>query len=577
MPLISKNDIILAAHLDRLGLRFTADLLMQALGLNKMNRLYEKLSGKQGLDFLDAALKELNIRYIVAPDDLNHIPASGSFITVSNHPFGILDGMLLIRIISQKRPDYKVMANFLLQRAEPVRHYFISVDPFEGQNRKRQGRNIRGLKDALQHLKSGAPLGIFPAGEVSTFQNGFRNIGDKEWPLSIIKFIKKAEQPVVPIYFHGSNRLIFHLLGKIHPALRTASLPSEVFHQRGEIKIRIGHPVSAWEQQKFTVEQLGKFLRAKVYALGRPLSEKKTLQQKLLQLKKPQKIIDPLPVQRLREEIDNLQNRKLQVKDHLEVYLAPSSSIPNILKEIGRLRETTYRAAGEGTNKSVDLDDFDKYYEHLFLWDRKNEKIAGAYRIGKGDEIFMSYGIKGFYTSTLFHYDEAFTPYLKGCLELGRSFVIEEYQKKTFPLFLLWKSIVQFLQQHPQYRYLLGPVSISSSYSELSRSLIIQFIKRFYYDAALAQLVHARRAYQVNERDELGIILDTFSDNLNELDRLIADIEPSRFRIPVLLKKYIRQNARIIGFNLDPKFNNALDGLMILDLKNLPESNAYRL
>lgn len=578
MALVNKQDIITVTHLDKIGMGFAADIFMQAFSLNRLNEFYAGLKG-HGLAFLDEAFGELNITCKVDPAELANIPATGPFILVSNHPFGLLDGMMLIRVISEKRPDFKVMANFMLQKIEPISQYFIYVDPFETSD-EIKSKNIKGMKDAMRHLSDGMPLGIFPAGEVSTYQKGFTNIRDREWNISVLKLIKKVGVPVIPVYFHGSNRLIFHVLGKIHPSLRTASIPAEMFHkQNNEIKLRIGSAVAAQEQDKFeTAENLGRYLRAKVYALGSAWSGKKTLQQRLQQLQRPKKIIDPVDPALLQKEVESIRrnNRLLHEKSYLEVFVARASEIPNVLREIGRLREETFRKVGEGTYKSVDLDEFDEYYEHLFLWDNNERKIVGSYRLGKGDEIFAKMGVQGFYNAQLFEFSEGFLPYLKNTLEMGRSFVAEEYQKKTFSLFLLWRGIEKYLSLHRQYRYLLGTVSISSSYSEVSRALLIRFIKRNYFDERLAALVKARKEFEVHEDEELATLLEAIPGSLQEMDKLISEIEPAHFKVPVLLKKYIKQNARIIGFDIDPKFNNCLDGLMMLDLKNLPEDTLYK-
>lgn len=577
MALVNKQDIISIAHLDKVGMQFAADLFMQAFGLNRLNEFYAGLPKKNGLEFLDAAFKELNITCKVDAAELANLPASGPFILVSNHPFGLLDGMLLIRVICEKRPDFKVMANFMLQKIEPISQYFIYVDPFEGEEMK--SKNIRGMKDAMKHLASGSSLGIFPAGEVSTYQKGFTNIRDKEWNVSVLKLMKRVSVPILPVYFHGSNRLIFHLLGKIHPSLRTATIPSEMFHkQNHEIKLRIGAALTVDEQKKFeTAEDLGRYLRARVYALGSAWSERKTFQQRLQLLKRPQTIIDAVTPAALQKEIESIRHhRLLHDKNYLEVFVAPAKEIPSALREIGRLREVTFRKIGEGTYKSVDLDEFDEYYEHLFLWDNTEQKIVGAYRLGRGDEIYAKKGAQGFYNATLFEFNEAFFPYLKSTLELGRSFVTEEYQRKTFPLFLLWKGIEKYLSTHRQYRYLMGTVSISSSYSEISRALLMRFIRKHYFDEKLAALVKVKKEFEVKQDAELESLLINFPDNLQEMDNLISEIEPAHYKIPVLLKKYIKQNARIIGFDIDPKFNNCLDGLMMLDLKNLPEDTLYK-
>lgn len=251
------------------------------------------------------------------------------------------------------------------------------------------------------------------------------------------------------------------------------------------------------------------------------------------------------------------------------VYMAKADQIPNALQEIGRLREITFREVGEGTGQARDLDEYDAYYWQLFIWDIAARCIVGGYRIGAGDIIYTERGIKGFYISSLFMIDEAFGDVLKQSLELGRSYVISEYQKKRLPLFLLWKGILFFLMRHPSCRYLIGPVSISKFYSDLSKSVIVAFVKERYYDEQHARFITPRKPFTVPLRDvNLEATLKEIKD-IDALENFLEHIEPHYFRLPVLLKQYIHQNARFIGFNLDPNFNDALDGLMLLDLKNV--------
>lgn len=251
------------------------------------------------------------------------------------------------------------------------------------------------------------------------------------------------------------------------------------------------------------------------------------------------------------------------------VYFARAEQIPATLIEIGRRREMTFREVGEGTGNSVDLDQYDEYYWHLFIWDITAECIVGGYRVGEGDQIYQQYGTHGFYINSLFEISEAFAPVLRQCVELGRSFVMAEYQKKRLPLFLLWKGIVFFLMQRPHFRYLIGPVSMSKFYSDLSKSLIVAFVKARYYDTEHAAYITPRKPFTVPLRDiNLQSALAEIED-IGALENFLEHIEPDYFRLPVLLKQYIRQNARFIGFNLDPNFNDALDGLMLLDLQNV--------
>jgi len=251
------------------------------------------------------------------------------------------------------------------------------------------------------------------------------------------------------------------------------------------------------------------------------------------------------------------------------VYIASAAEIPNTLQEIGRLREIAFRQVGEGTGNARDIDAFDAYYWHLFIWDTELQRIAGGYRLGDGNVIYDSMGIAGFYISSLFLIDDKFGTVLRQSTELGRSFVLPEYQKKRLPLFLLWKGILFFLLKRPACRFLIGPVSISKFYSDLSKSLIVAFVKEHYYDEDYAQYITARTPFTVPLRDvDLATVLKDLPD-IEALENVLEHIEPEYFRLPVLLKQYIKQNARFIGFNLDPNFNDALDGLMLLDLANV--------
>lgn len=339
--------------------------------------------------------------------------------------------------------------------------------------------------------------------------------------------------------------------------------------------MRIGSPITTETQESFTdIRQYGKFLRAKTYLLGSSLEVKKFF----LKSQKAEKNVEPIaqemPVEVLQKEIANIKDDYLlfSMKNYT-VYCAPTIKIPNILNEIGRLREMTFRAVGEGTNRSIDLDEFDLYYYHLFIWDDDNQRIVGAYRVGKGKDIIDRYGVKGFYINTLFKIRKEMMPILYESIELGRSFVVEEYQRKPFPLFMLWKGILYFLIKNPEYRYLIGPVTISGKYTDVSKELIMKFIRKNHWEGELARCIIPRCKYSVETNDpDVDVMVEASGDDISALDKLIGDIEPSSDKLPILLKKYISLNGRIIGFNIDPKFNMCLDGLLILDLFDVPMS-----
>ncbi len=251
-----------------------------------------------------------------------------------------------------------------------------------------------------------------------------------------------------------------------------------------------------------------------------------------------------------------------------QVYMAKAVDIPLILQEIGRLRELTFRAVGEGTGKDIDLDEFDNYYYNLFIWDTEAERIVGGYRVGLGDEIIRNHGLNGFYINSLFDIDQQATATLSQSIELGRSYIIEDYQKGFLPLFLLWKGILLFLLQNTQYRYLIGPVSISKYYSDVSKSMIVDFVKTHFYNNEIAQYFKPKTPFQV-QLDNIDMN-QIAGPRLKDLEKFMATIEPAHIKIPILLKQYTKLNARFISFNLDPNFSDALDGLMLLDLTLLP-------
>ena len=574
MKLVKPQDLIKASpFIQYLGGEYFAKILMHLLSFHKINDLYDNVSQKHGIESIDAIINYLNVTLDFDENDLKKLPADGSFITVSNHPFGGIDGILLIKLLSLVRGDHKVIANFLLKKIEPISEFFLAVNPFE--NMPEAGSSIAGLKTAIDHIHNGGVLSLFPAGEVST-NYASAMITDREWLISALRFIKKNQVPIVPIYFHGTNSRMFHLLGRIHPSLRTAKLPSELINKRNKtIKVRIGNPISVKEQEQFSdIHQFGRYLRAKTYCLDCGIEVKGFFDYSLKSEPQPEEIIAAQPQELIEKEITMLRREGFlfMVKKY-EVFCAPTKMIPVILNELGRLREITFREVGEGTNRSTDFDEFDLYYHQLIIWDTEARQIVGGYRIGMGAEIIEQFGIPGFYTHSLFKMSKGFKETLQQSLELGRSFIVSEYQRKSLPLFLLWKGILYFLLKNPQYRYLIGPVSISNTYSEKSKELIIRHIMANYYDYEKAALVKPRNRFKVKTNDpHLNEAMLHLTPQLSSLDKFIGDVDQNNHGLPVLLKKYLGLNAKIVAFNVDPKFNNCVDGMLVLDIYDIPKS-----
>ena len=581
MGLVTAKEVAKAINAEKYGIfgTFSGWLLMKVLKISTLNKIYDRNKHLKDVEFLNAILDEFQINFDIPEEDFKRLPKDGAYITISNHPLGGIDGILLLKLMLEREPNFKIIANFLLHRIDPMKPYIMPVNPFE--THKDAKSSVVGIKETLRHLSDGKPLGMFPAGEVSTYKDG-KLVVDKAWEEGAIKVIRKAQVPVVPIYFHAKNSRLFYILSKLNPTLRTAKLPSELLTQKDRIiKVRIGKPITVAEQNEHsTLEDYSEFLRKKTYMLANSFDKDNNFLSDLnhLQLKiprSPKQIATPANQEKMLAEIESLRHSdsRLTHSKNYEVFFTEAHKIPNILHEIGRLREVTFREIGEGTNNSIDLDKYDQYYHHLFLWDEEAQKIAGAYRMGLGSEIFTKYGIDGFYLQELFRFEPELFDMMSKSIEMGRAFITKDYQLKPMPLFLLWKGIVHTTLRHPEHKFLIGGVSISNQFTDFSKSLMIEFMKSHYYDPYIAQYIHPKKEFRVKLKDaDKDFIFDEAEADLVKFDKIIDEIEPGTLRLPVLIKKYIKQNARVVAFNVDPLFNNAIDGLMYIRIADLPES-----
>ncbi|WP_264565913.1 lysophospholipid acyltransferase family protein [Flavobacterium sp. N3904] len=578
MGLVTAKEVAKAINTDKYGVfgTFSGWLLMKVLKISTLNQIYDRNKHLKELPFLNAILDEFQIKFEIPEEDFKRLPKDGAYITISNHPLGGIDGILLLKLMLEREPNFKIIANFLLHRIDPMKPYIMPVNPFE--NHKDAKSSVVGIKETLRHLRDGKPLGMFPAGEVSTYKDG-KLVVDKAWEEGAIKVIRKAQVPVVPIYFHAKNSRLFYFLSKINDTLRTAKLPSELLTQKDRIiKVRVGKPISVAEQNEHeSIEDYTEFLRKKTYMLANPFEKENNFLNtaSLKPTKSPKKIVTPANTEKMIAEVTALRTKDLRLlqSKNYEVFFAEAKQIPNILHEIGRLREITFREVGEGTNESIDIDKYDQYYRHLFLWDDDTKQIAGAYRMGLGSQIFPKYGIEGFYLNGLFRFEPELHDMMSKSIDMGRAFIIKEYQQKPMPLFLLWRGIIHTTLHYPEHKYLLGGVSISNQFSDFSKSLMIEFMKSHYYDPYIAQYIHPKKEFKVKLKDaDKDFIFDEAEADLNKFDKLIDELEPGILRLPVLIKKYIKQNAKLVAFNVDPLFNNAIDGLMYIRISDIPES-----
>lgn len=571
--LVNNSQVKHALKINGVAGDIVARLAMQVTGLNKMNDIYSNISRYQGVEFAQKLIEYLKVECDFLPDELSNIPAEGSAILVSNHPFGAIDGIMMLAIVGNLRPDLKILTNFLLSYIPNLQEYFLPVNPFT--DRPGLKSSLKGLKLAKENLADGGILGLFPAGEVSSSGNKEKIVKDIPWQPSIIKLIRNAGVPVIPVYFHGGNSKFFHFIGKVHPMLRTVRLPHELANKHDKtISVRFGKPISVSEIAEYTSDaELGAYMYNRTYALeaGIDSMNGNKSQNEEPKTEYTQPVADPLDRRLITEELYGMASHKLFDAAGYECYLCDSSEIPNMMQEIGRVREETFRAVGEGTNKSVDTDEYDTYYKQMFLWSKENQELVGAYRIGLGNEIFADKGIKGFYTDTLFRYKREMSYYLSHSIELGRSFVAVKYQKEALPLMLLIKGVMYTVLRYPNIRYLLGPVSISASYPLFYRSLMIYYLKN---RQSLWELKHNVRPIhpfkeefcRVNPSD----LLYGKMDSLEKFDRFIFKLSGGKYRLPTLLKRYLKINAKIIDFNVDPDFNYCVDGLIMLNLSEVP-------
>ncbi len=541
MSLISKKDVFKAILLN-IGRKGFLKLLIQSTRVKRINQFYQQHQYDDCDTFINAVFIKSKMQYTFNTNELHRFPKSEPCIIISNHPFGGIDGLILYKILSTQRRDIKIMASHTLRNILPLKDIILPIDTLD-ENLPKEYR-LKGTKTAFQHLLDGGCLIIFPAGEIASFKKSLNLITDSQWQQPIIKFIQKANVTVIPAFISETKNKWYNFFVKNFSSFTgTNLLPQELFFRNNlRINIRIGKEIKPELLSTFSsISQLGRFLRVKTYALGSPLNVNMFYPSLAKNAEPIAPSIDRLV---LEKEINSLRKEYFLFKvNQYKVYCAPAVVLPSVLNEIGRLREITFRQVKEGTNKSIDLDEFDLYYYHLFIWDDENKNIVGAYRIGKGKEIMTQYGIKGFYIQTLFYIEEALFPILKQSLELGRSFIVKEYQQKPISLFLLWKGILYFLLKNEEYRYLIGPVSISSSYSSASKAVIIDFIKKYHFENDFRDYVKPRTEFKPNLPElDTSVLLESTNGDLNNLDKLIEEIEVNNFKLPVLLKKYLKLN-----------------------------------
>ncbi len=542
--------------------------LSKVLRIETLNALYSDMHlDNADSSFIDRAIDKLGIQFSVDGQPVHRIPKSGPIVVVSNHPFGVLEGLILYTIISRVRPDIRIMANAMLGFIPEMKDVLIEVDPFGHSSSAKS--NIAGLKASMKWLKSGGLLVVFPAGEVSSLQLKKVRVADSVWNDTIGKIIRKTGSQALPIFFEGSNSGMFQTLGLVHPRLRSLLIPHENLEiaTKQPILARIGSVISKERIARFSNDkELTSFLRFRTYLLRRetpkiPFFKKKELpkQQAPITMSCDRHI--------LASEVESLPVENILVQTPtFTVFEARAAIIPQLVQEIGIRREETFRSVGEGTGLSIDIDQFDDIYHHLVLWNHVENEIVGAYRFGLTDKILKEHGVKGLYTNTLFKYSQELLEEMGPALEMGRAFIIPKYQKAYQPLLLLWKGVAAYVVNNPKYSTLFGCISISAEYSEIAREIIMGFIKQHHTLPKSYMKATPKNPPKMKKLKNVDMALPAnLFDDIDDFTDLVQHVEGDK-SIPVLLRQYLKLGGKVISFNVDPDFSDCLDGLIFVDL-----------
>jgi putative hemolysin len=526
--------------------------------------------------FFRTTLDLLGCRYELSEADLLRIPAKGPVVVVSNHPLGGLDGIILGDLLQRRRGDVKLMANFLLKRVRYAGAHMIFVDPFAKETPA--VRNIAPLRESLRHLKGGGLLGVFPGNQVSHYRRDTGEVSDPEWVTHIAALVRRSGAAVVPLYLEARNSWLFERIGLIHPLLRTLLLTRE-FIKRGTsrepVRVNVGVVIPSARLKRFEkdAEMIG-FLRMSCYMLkNRPVVvPRHRSQAKVPVAISPAQVplAKRLSPDDLEQDIAALpESGCLLSQGDFDVFMGRYEELPHVMQEIGRGREESFRFAGGGTGSALDLAEADKIYHHLFVWSRRDRAVVGAYRLGLADEIIVRHGSKGLVSSALFEFKSSFLERLNPGLELGRSYVLPEYQRSYSSLLLLWGGILTFISRNPKYRMVFGSVGVSQGdeYCAASRTLIVDYMRREHGWPELAVELESLSPFAgvafdpIQKEDVSRLVKD-----VDDVSALVSGLERDGKGVPILIKHYIRMNAKLIDFGVWKDHGNAVVGFLLVDL-----------
>lgn len=554
-PELNKNNGFTRKHI----ISFLRTLFHES-EIQQFERRYAHL---EGFDFIDEVLRYFDFTYKVSGRDLERIPSHGRVVIVANHPIGTLDGLALLNLIRKVRPDVKVVANEFLSRFQAYGPVLLPIDNMSGKTARENLRNISN------YLEQDGAVVIFPAGEVSRMSP--TGVKDGKWNKGFFRYARETRSPILPIHVDGRNSMFFYALSIIARPLSTLWLMHEMFKQENNtIEFRVGDKVEyeTYDELKFSTMEVAQMFRKHLYRIGKnkkPLFETR------------ESIAQPENAQQIRKELQECELLG-ETADNKKIFLFYYQPNTAIMREIGRLRELTFRAVGEGTLSHRDIDAYDRNYMHLILWDEDELEIAGAYRFCDTNLALSIHGIDGIYTSSLFSFNQDMSNYFYRGLEVGRSFVQPKYWGKR-SLDYLWFGIGALLKKNPQYRYLFGPVSISDQYSTEAKNLLVCFYRHYF--GCEHKPAAALNPFVVSEEVEQQISsLFNGNDCKQDFQTLKSKLAELGYKVPTLYKQYteICEPGGIIfsDFNVDPNFSDCVDGFIIVDTEQTKTSKRKR-
>lgn len=542
---------------------FVFFVIRKILFISEINSFLEEHNGKKNIAFIDEVFERIDFSYTVSKKDKDKIPSEGKLIIIANHPLGGLDGLVLLKLISEVRTNVKIIVNDVLQNIDNLSNLFLPVDIFSG---KLQKENLSAINASIKNEDA---IIIFPSGEVSRF--GVKGIKDSKWNKGALFFANKFNTPILPVYVHAKNSFLFYFVSFFSKKLSMFLLPRELFNKKGKtISIKIGDPIPP--------KILSSYIRKDNIQI-------KLLRKHLTLISKGKKgifsteknIIHPIDRKIIKKELLNAEILG-ETEDGKKIMLLNYYDFPFVMTEVARLREVTFRKIGEGTGNKLDSDIYDQYYKHILLWDDKELDIIGSYRIGICKEIAEKYGVNSLYTTSLFNFSDEFVKMLPGSVELGRSFIQSKYWN-TSALDYLWMGIGSFLSKHPEVTYLFGPVSLSNSYSEEAQNLIIYFYKKWF--GGIENLVTAKNKFTISSQKKAELERTFNHGNYTEeLKCLKTLLKVYGFAIPTLYKQYSdlckEGGVEFLDFGVDYNFQNCIDGFILVNVDMIKEKKKER-